>query len=123
MRARIEAGDLTCIHDLSDGGLIGAAADIALASDCGVELDAVSEAHAHVFLFGEDQARYLTAVADPAELIAQAQQAGLHASVVGRAKGRDFPSAGEKGELFRIPLDHLREMHESWLPNWIEGRA
>ena len=27
------------------------------------------------------------------------------------------------GELFRIPLDHLREMHESWLPNWIEGRA
>ena len=41
------------------------------------------------------------------------------ASVVGRAKGRDFAS----GELFRLPLDHLREMHESWLPTWIEGRA
>ena len=41
--------------------------------------------------------------------------------VVGRAKGQDFASAGEKGELFRIPLAHLREMHESWLPSWIEG--
>jgi len=111
------------VHDLSDGGLIGAAADLALAGDCGVELDASSETHAHVFLFGEDQARYLTAVADPVDLIAKAQAAGLHASVIGRAKGRDFTSTGPKGELFRIPLDHLREMHEGWMPNWIEGRA
>jgi phosphoribosylformylglycinamidine synthase len=123
VRGLIEAGDLTCVHDLSDGGLIGAAADMALASDCGVELDATSHAHAHVLLFAEDQARYLTAVADPVDLIARAQAAGLHASVVGRAKGTDFASAGEKGELFRIPLAHLREMHESWLPAWIEGRA
>jgi phosphoribosylformylglycinamidine synthase subunit PurL len=123
VRGLIEAGDLTCVHDLSDGGLIGAAADMALASDCGVELDATSHAHAHVLLFAEDQARYLTAVADPVDLIARAQAAGLHASVVGRAKGTDFASAGEKGELFRIPLAHLREMHESWLPARIEGRA
>ena len=39
-----------------DGGQSGAAADIALASDCGVELDATSETHAHILLFGEDQA-------------------------------------------------------------------
>ena len=24
-------------------------------------------------------------------------------------------------ETSRLPLDHLREMHESWMPNWIEG--
>jgi phosphoribosylformylglycinamidine synthase len=119
VRALIEAGDLTCVHDLSDGGLIGAAADLALASDCGVELDATSATHAHVFLFAEDQARYLTAVSDPTEVIAKAQAAGLHASVVGRAKGTDFAS----GELFRIPLADLREMHESWMPNWIEGNT
>jgi phosphoribosylformylglycinamidine synthase subunit PurL len=117
VRERIEAGALTCVHDLSDGGLIGAAADIALASDCGIELDATSPEHAHVLLFAEDQARYLVAVADPSTLIADAQAAGLHASVVGRAKGRDFMS----GDLFRIPLDHLREMHEGWMPNWIQG--
>lgn len=117
VRDLIATGDLTCVHDLSDGGLIGAAADIALASDIGIELDATSATHAHVFLFGEDQARYLVAVSDPTELIAKAQAAGLHASVVGRAKGRDFRS----GELFTLPLDHLREMHESWMPNWMNG--
>jgi len=117
VRERIQSGDLTCVHDLSDGGLIGAVADMALASDCGVELDATSPTHAHILLFAEDQARYLVAVTDPTDLIARAQEAGLHASVVGRATGRDLAS----GDLFRLPLDHLREMHESWMPNWIES--
>jgi phosphoribosylformylglycinamidine synthase len=121
VREQIEAGALTCVHDLSDGGLIGAAADIALASDCGVELDVGPGAHAHALLFGEDQARYLVAVADATNIIAAAQSAGLPATVVGRAKGRDFASGGTGGDLFRLPLDHLREMHESWMPAWIEG--
>ena len=47
VRDLIEAGDLTVVHDLSDGGLIGAAADLVLASDVGVTLDASSAAHAH----------------------------------------------------------------------------
>jgi phosphoribosylformylglycinamidine synthase len=123
VREQIEAGALTCVHDLSDGGLIGAAADIALASDCGVELDGGPDAHAHARLFGEDQARYLVAVADATEVIAAAQAAGLSASVVGRARGRDFASVGPAGDLFRLPLDHLREMHEGWMPTWIEGHA
>jgi phosphoribosylformylglycinamidine synthase len=123
VREQIEAGALTCVHDLSDGGLIGAAADIALASDCGVELDGGPDAHAHARLFGEDQARYLVAVADATEVIAAAQAAGLSASVVGRARGRDFTSVGPAGDLFRLPLDHLREMHEGWMPAWIEGHA
>jgi phosphoribosylformylglycinamidine synthase len=111
------------VHDLSDGGLIGAAADIALASDCGVELDVGPGAHAHALLFGEDQARYLVAVADATGIIAAAQAAGLPATVVGRAKGRDFASGGTGGDLFRLPLHHLREMHESWMPAWIEGHT
>ena len=123
VREQIEAGALTCVHDLSDGGLIGAAADIALASDCGVELNGGPDAHAHARLFGEDQARYLVAVADATEVIAAAQAAGLRASVVGRARGRDFASGSPAGDLFRLPLDHLREMHESWMPTWIEGHA
>ena len=121
VRGLIEAGELTCVHDLSDGGLIAAAAEMALASDVGVTLDADSPTHAHILLFGEDQARYLVAVQDAADLIGKAQAAGIHASVVGRALGRDLASGGPNGELFRIPLDHLREMHEAWLPNYMEG--
>jgi len=121
VREQIEAGALTCVHDLSDGGLIGAAADIALASDCGVELDATSAAHAHILLFCEDQARYLVAVPDATEILAAAQAAGLRAAVIGRASGRDFASGRAGVDLFRLPLDHLREMHEAWMPNWMEA--
>ena len=123
VRGLIEGGELTVVHDLSDGGLIGAAADIALASDCGVVLDASSAAHAHVLLFAEDQARYLVATAAPQTILDAAREAGLHASVVGHAVGTDFASAGPKGELFRIPLAHLREMHEGWMPAWMDGQA
>jgi phosphoribosylformylglycinamidine synthase II len=121
VRGLIETGELTVVHDLSDGGLVGAAADLALASDVGIELNASSATHAHAFLFGEDQARYLVAVSDAEALLAQAKDAGLHASVVGVAKGADFASSGPKGELYRIPVAHLREIHEGWMPNWIEG--
>jgi phosphoribosylformylglycinamidine synthase len=117
VRDLIEAGKLTVVHDLSDGGLIGAAADLALASDTGVVLDATSEQHAHILLFAEDQARYLVAVQDAEALIAAAREAGLHASVVGRAGGTDFASKG----LFSIPLAELRRRHEGWLPDWIQG--
>ncbi|WGM30297.1 phosphoribosylformylglycinamidine synthase subunit PurL [Brevundimonas sp. NIBR11] len=117
VRGEIEAGRLTCVHDLSDGGLIGAAADMALASDCGVVLDASSATHAHVLLFAEDQARYLVAVPNPDEVLTAAREAGLHASVVGHARGDAFASTN----LFSIPMAHLREMHESWMPAWLEG--
>ena len=117
IREMIEAGSLTCVHDLSEAGLVGAAADMALASDVGVVLDATSATHAHVFLFAEDQARYLIAAPNPQDILAAAREAGLHASVVGHAKGDAFAST----DLFSIPLKHVREMHEAWMPNWIEG--
>src|SRR5204862_1869908 len=61
VRGLIQAGEATQVHDLSDGGLAVAAAEMALASDIGVTLTATSHGHAHPYLFGEDQARYLVA--------------------------------------------------------------
>ena len=115
VRGEILEGRLTQVHDLSDGGLLAAAAEMALASDVGVVLEPTSETHAHILLFGEDQARYLAAVADPEALIEAARAAGVHASVVGRAGGEDFASK----DLFSIPLAELRARHEGWLPDWI----
>jgi len=117
VRGLIEEGALTCVHDLSDGGLVGAAADLALASDVGITLDATSAPFAHGFLFGEDQARYLIAAPNPADIVSAAKEAGLHISIVGTAGGAAFASTG----LFSIPLNHLREIHEGWMPGWIEG--
>ena len=112
VRGLIQAGAVTACHDLADGGLIVAAAEMALSSNIGVTLIATSAAHAHPFLFGEDQARYLLAVRDPDALLQQARAAGLHALVAGEAGGDAFASR----ELFSIPLADLRAAHEGWLP-------
>jgi len=118
VRGLIKSRQVTVVHDLSDGGLIVAAADMALASNCGLTLDATSPGNAHPFLFGEDQARYLIATAAPEGLLKAAAGAGLHASVVGQAGGELFAS---KQGLFSIPMATLRTAHEAWLPEYMEG--
>jgi phosphoribosylformylglycinamidine synthase len=115
VRGLIQSGAEKTVHDLSDGGLIVAAADMALASGVGVTLDATSQAHAHPLLFGEDQARYLIATTAPQAVLEAAAAAGLHASVVGQAGGDAFASKG----LFSIPLAKLRAAHEDWLPGYM----
>ena len=116
VRGLIRAGEAAVVHDLSDGGLVGAAADMALAADVGVTLNATSHEHAHFYLFGEDQARYLIATPDPDALIAKAGAAGLHASVAGQAGGDAFASAAG---LFSVPLQVLRDAHEGWMPGFM----
>src|SRR5690606_19245491 len=117
VRGLIQAGEVTVCHDLSDGGLVCAAAEMALASDTGVTLNATSEKNAHPYLFGEDQARYLVATTDPDGLLARAREAGVHAIVAGQAGGDRFASPG----LFDIALAELRAAHEGWMPAWMEG--
>ena len=112
VRALIHEGHLHAVHDLSDGGLLGAAAEMALASDVGVELRATSSLHAHGYLFGEDQGRYLLATPNAGDVIARAQAAGVRACDAGHAGGEAFASA----DLFAIALADLRRVHEGWLP-------
>ncbi len=119
VRALIASARVTACHDLSDGGLAIAAAEMALASNIGVTLAATSHAHAHPFLFGEDQARYLVATRDPQKIIASAQADGVHAIVAGEAGGDAFASR----ELFSIPLETLRAAHEGWLPDFMSGKG
>ena len=115
VRGLIRARHVNAVHDLSDGGLVAAAAEIALASGVGVTLDATSAAHAHPFLFGEDQARYLVATHAPEAVVAAALAAGVNAAPVGTAGGDAFASTG----LFAIPLGDLRAAHEGWMPDYM----
>jgi phosphoribosylformylglycinamidine synthase len=115
VRGLIASGRLRTVHDLSDGGLIIAAAEMALASNLGLELDLTSAAHAHVFLFCEDQGRYLVATDQPEAIIAAALAAGINIAEVGIAGGEAFASQG----LFSLPLARLREAHEGWLPAYM----
>ncbi len=119
VRNLISEGAIQVVHDLSDGGLIAAAAELALASDVGVTLDATSAAHAHAFLFGEDQGRYLIATAAPDAIIDRAQAFGVPVATVGHAGGEAFVS----GPLFSIPLARLRDAHEGWMPGYMDRPA
>jgi phosphoribosylformylglycinamidine synthase II len=109
-------GGLRTVHDLSDGGLIAAVVEMALASKVGVTLAALSDAP-HAALFAEDQARYLVAAADPAAILAAAAKAGVPAAVIGHAGGEAIACSG----LFDLPLSKLREANEGWMPAYMGG--
>ncbi|MDB5475691.1 MAG: phosphoribosylformylglycinamidine synthase [Phenylobacterium sp.] len=115
VRGLIGSGQVETVHDLSDGGLIAAAAEMALASGVGVQLTAPDDIAAHAWLFGEDQARYLVATRAAGALLAVAEAAGVPARVVGEAGGDAIAAPG----LFSLPLETLREAHEGWLPGFM----
>ena len=119
VRGLIPTGLVAGLHDLSDGGLLIAAADVALASKVGITLNATSHAHAHPYLFGEDQARYLVATPDPDGLLLAAKEAGVHANLAGVAGGDAFASS----DLFSIPIETLRAAHEAWMPGFMNAPA
>ena len=70
IRALIDEGSATAVHDVSDGGLLVALAEMAMAGGIGARLYGPPvQVPAHAFWFGEDQARYVfTVAADAAEV-------------------------------------------------------
>ncbi|TXN34004.1 phosphoribosylformylglycinamidine synthase subunit PurL [Methylobacterium sp. WL19] len=121
VRSLIVSGLVDTVHDLSDGGLAVALAEMAIAGGIGATLpDAPAGLPAHAYLFGEDQARYLLSV-DPEnvpDLLCSANAQGIPASVIGLAGGQDLTlPAGET-----ISVSDLREAHEGWLPTYMATR-
>jgi len=118
VRGQIRSGRLSACHDMSDGGLACAAADMALASGIGIKLAHEGKLPMHGFLFGEDQARYLL-TADKTDAIAILQDAkadGIPVQVVGLAGGDAISVNGAHS----LDLVKLREAHESWLPDLMD---
>ena len=106
-------GLLTACHDLSDGGLAVAAAEMALAGDAGVTLTAETGLESAAWWFGEDQGRYLLAATpeQASALLAAARAADVPACAVGSMGGETISLNGDA-----ISLATLREAHEGVLP-------
>ena len=123
VRALIAEGMVKGCHDLSDGGLAVAAAEMALASDMGVALGYQGEGADADFLFGEDQGRYLVALPPAAVAMFEkrARAAGVEYLVVGEAGGREISYLGLDGARDAIALDALRRLNEEWLPAYMQG--
>jgi len=120
VRALIRDGTATAAHDLSDGGLAVALAEMAIVSGIGATLsEAPADIPAHAYWFGEDQARYLVTVpaAQAQAVIARAQADGVLAAAIGVTGGEALALPGERP----LPLKALSERFESWLPRYMAG--
>jgi phosphoribosylformylglycinamidine synthase len=100
VRALVQAGTVTAVHDISDGGLLVTVAEMALAGKIGATLDPISTATA----FGEDQSRYV--VTAPAGTVIPG------ALRIGTTGGDSV--AG-------VALADLRAAHEGFFPALMDG--
>jgi phosphoribosylformylglycinamidine synthase subunit PurL len=116
VRALIRGGRVSACHDLSDGGLLVALAEMAMAGMRGVSLDPIpTDLPPHAYLFGEDQARYLVETQEPQTVLEAARAAEVWARVIGVVDGASLtlPGAGA------ISVDALKATNEAWLPGYM----
>jgi phosphoribosylformylglycinamidine synthase subunit PurL len=118
IRGLIESGRVDTVHDVSDGGLLVALAEMALQGQIGARLTMLPRIDV-AFLFGEDQGRYVLAVGanEAGRLMHEATAAGVAISSLGTTGGDKIVLDGA-GE---ISLSKLRAAHESWFPVYMSG--
>lgn len=118
VRGFIKAGTVTAVHDVSDGGLLVAIAEMALAGKRGVDLEAAPEnLPAHAAWFGEDQGRYVV-TATPGHVATIEDVAsvyGVPVRVLGTVRGDTMKLPDEAP----LPLGMLRAAYEDWLPRFM----
>jgi phosphoribosylformylglycinamidine synthase len=121
VRSLILGGQATAVHDLSDGGLLVALAEMAMASRIGAELEAAAGAHPHAFWFGEDQGRYVITVkdTDAASVLEKAAKTGIPAQRLGRTAGDALILPRERPILIATLVSRF----EGWLPGYMAGHA
>jgi phosphoribosylformylglycinamidine synthase subunit PurL len=116
--AAIGSGLVTACHDISDGGLAVALAEICMACGMGACVEIEAE-WPHAALFGEDQARYVvtTAPEDATGIAELAEERGVTIGRLGAMSG----GALIVGGLIDLQIGQLRQAHESWFPDYMGG--
>ncbi|MGB3044838.1 MAG: phosphoribosylformylglycinamidine synthase subunit PurL [Xanthobacteraceae bacterium] len=121
VRGMIHAGTATAVHDLSDGGLLVALAEMAMAGNIGAVLDAAPAAIVpHGYWFGEDQARYVVTVRDTDLLgvLSKLKAVEVPCVQIGKTGGDTIAIAGEQP----VKIETLRHAFEGWLPDYMAGK-
>jgi phosphoribosylformylglycinamidine synthase subunit PurL len=115
VRGLIDAGDIAACHDVGDGGLLLAIAEMAMAGGKGIGLADLPAGNAG--LFGEDQARYLVETANPDNILAKARIEGIYAQSIGTVGGAALTLPGGNA----ISVSELKAANEAWLPAYMAG--
>jgi len=117
VRALILEKLVTACHDVSDGGLLVAVTEMALAGDMGAEIDLPDTAPPHAIAFGEDQGRYIVTTKEADVIRRRAAEAKIPLLELGITGGDAIIVNGDDG----IDLEDLMIVHESWLPDYMEN--
>jgi phosphoribosylformylglycinamidine synthase len=106
-------GLLLAYHDISDGGLFAALAEMAFASRCGLDVAMASGAAPLPLLFAEELGAVVEVrSADHPHVVACLQAAGLHAQAIGRSTPGERIRIAVNGETL---LDESRvDLHRAW---------
>jgi phosphoribosylformylglycinamidine synthase len=118
VRQLIQDEQVVACHDISDGGLLVAVAEMAMASGIGASLDAPASVPLHAWCFGEDQGRYLLEVGqdDLVAVLEAAQEHDCIARVIGKTGGNDITVGGAA-----VGVAELKATNEGWLPAYMGG--
>jgi phosphoribosylformylglycinamidine synthase len=122
VRGMIHAGTATSVHDVSDGGLLVALAEMAMAGGVGARLDAAPESIVpHAWWFGEDQARYIVTVheKDLLSVFTKLRAVEVPCVQIGLTGGQEIAVAGERA----VHIKALQHGFESWLPDYMAGKG
>uniref|UniRef100_UPI0025D58670 phosphoribosylformylglycinamidine synthase subunit PurL n=1 Tax=uncultured Sphingomonas sp. TaxID=158754 RepID=UPI0025D58670 len=124
IRGQIETGAITACHDVSDGGLAVALAEMALASNIGVLVNEAQPFGLAGSFFGEDQGLYVVTICDSllADFMAAAHAADVPADPLGRTIANRIIFECDEGD-YCVPIDDLRAAHEGFFPKLMTADA
>jgi phosphoribosylformylglycinamidine (FGAM) synthase-like enzyme len=114
VRGLIAGGAVSACHDVSDGGLLVALAEMAMASGIGATIELPADP---ALLFGEDQARYIIVTTTPEPILSRAGAASVPISRLGVTGGDTLVLGSES-----IAVAALKNAHEGWLPAYMAGQ-
>ena len=120
IREQVSGGRADACHDISDGGLAVALAEMCIAAGTGASVQPPDEKLSPAcFYFGEDQARYLLAARSEQVdgLLRAAAEDGIPVRILGRFGGRELQLAS----LGSVAVDMLRRRHAGWFPTYMNG--
>ncbi|WP_339860733.1 phosphoribosylformylglycinamidine synthase subunit PurL [Paremcibacter congregatus] len=118
VRAQIEACNISACHDISDGGLMVALSEMAMAAKMGMDVTLNGgDIPLHAYGFGEDQARYILSVSPEKadEIRAAAAQAGITLETLGNTGGDTLTFNND----ITISVTQLLDTHQRWMPDYM----
>ena len=125
LRRLVRADLLAVAHDLSDGGLLVALAELSLPprpGQPGVGAAYIVADCDPAQLFGEDHGRALVAFAPEAEAAVRATLGGVPMALLGRSGGTTFRVTDARGApVVAVEVDALQTAWETPLPSWLEA--